>query len=336
MKSLIHFSQQQGIKINKMNLSLPSFRITDGCIPYVSYMLVVERNGVSWTIDRSFHELECFYRKMQSVTRCLPTFAPSTFFPSMDRSFLQKRKSDMERCMRAVLSIPDIEKNLEVRDFLEFKRAKSLVLKTVPAEPVEVERVDDWITDRELLLVEKENDNLMKETENIEKEEALDIREKDLAAREMECQMRMESLEAERKKIAQQEKNSVDALRKQIEKIGIDESHETSETTIEGESHNSDTASEGSQRRLSCPTLNLAASNLVPGPTEVTRFEANRKFQSPRIPLLPIRLSMENAPMQTQFLLKSLNRPAPMENEPAVFNVMKSQPFHGFAMTPRH
>eukprot|EP00124_Ichthyophonus_hoferi_P002279 Ihof_evm7s149 gene=Ihof_evmTU7s149 len=112
----------------KFNVEIPAhdFRLTPG--PFVSYYTIYEihilivgtKNG--WKVFRRYNDCYKFHRKLPgSITRHAK-FPGKKFFGNMDAVFIEQRKKDLEKYLKAILAIPNIvSKHSEIDAFFEIR-----------------------------------------------------------------------------------------------------------------------------------------------------------------------------------------------------------------------
>eukprot|EP00397_Hematodinium_sp_SG-2012_P009460 GEMP01009544.1.p1 GENE.GEMP01009544.1~~GEMP01009544.1.p1 ORF type:complete len:443 (+),score=120.04 GEMP01009544.1:88-1416(+) len=178
-------------RVEYVDLSLTTFRIVDGCIPCVSYTVLLEDDGVSWTVERRFRELAKFYNAiLAAYQKCeLPPFPPKTLMPSVEKSFINKRKQEMQKCLQALLQVPEIEKDQAVRDFFEFERA-DLVHRRDERKNAFNKAKEFSMQDRENVVSELHGSVVQRETD-------LGARETDLGAIEAKIHKREQKLRSD-------------------------------------------------------------------------------------------------------------------------------------------
>jgi len=110
-----------------VGVSLPCVRVVAGSccglFPSVSYQIMLDDEGVTWNLERSYSECAKFYNIIKEKYRSceLGEFPPKKITPFLDSHSISERKAEMEKCLQTVLQIGDIDKNEIVRSFFKFE-----------------------------------------------------------------------------------------------------------------------------------------------------------------------------------------------------------------------
>jgi len=99
-----------------VGVSLPCVRVVAGSccglFPSVSYQIMLDDEGVTWNLERSYSECAKFYNIIKEKYRnCeFGEFPPKKITPFLDSHFIVERKAEMEKCLQTALQLGDIDK----------------------------------------------------------------------------------------------------------------------------------------------------------------------------------------------------------------------------------
>eukprot|EP00455_Lapot_gusevi_P048895 TRINITY_DN6834_c0_g1_i1.p1 TRINITY_DN6834_c0_g1~~TRINITY_DN6834_c0_g1_i1.p1 ORF type:complete len:565 (-),score=150.14 TRINITY_DN6834_c0_g1_i1:301-1995(-) len=120
-----------------LTISVPSTRNSEGENPFTLYIVLVKwGENNSWTVSRRFQQFSDLDTALAKKTQSLPPLPKKTWFKSLDPSFIQTRRLELEAYLRTLLQSRMIVNSVEFKSFIELSQNVPGLITHLPSERI--------------------------------------------------------------------------------------------------------------------------------------------------------------------------------------------------------